>query len=185
MKTKLLVVIASLFGLGSMPSLSQAETSWYSKENRESCSENLRISADLVGLSDDTVSLSIHCQNTLKNWHIIQVTDTTDGTLKRGSKFDGSSIGYLYKDYFLGANDKLQNDNYKGFFMTGAGYGDYEKVQWDTGEEIGVHGLFMSFGLGADWDFSTSWSLTWVIGVATGGVVTDRVGSVSINYQLK
>ncbi len=158
--------------------------SWYSTANRKTCGDNLRISSDLLGLTDDTLSVSIQCKNKLDNWHILQITSTSDGTLKRGSKFEGNSIGYLYKDYFRGIDDKPDNDNYKSFFMTGAGYGDYEKVQWDTNEEIGVHGLFMSFGIGGDWEFNTQWSLTWVLGVATGGVVTDRAGSISINYQI-
>ncbi len=185
MNIKTYAIFAILLGSSLIPGHILADSSWYSKENREHCSNNLRISSDLLGLSVDTVSLSIHCKNNLENWHIIQITKTSDGTLKRGSEYEGKSVGYLYKDYFLGVGGNLQNDNYKGFLMTGAGYGDYDKVQWDTNEEIGVHGLFMSFGIGADWEFSSRWSLTWVIGVATGGVVTDRAGSISINYQVR
>lgn len=168
--------------------MSYAETFIGTKLNNfmQQCKENFSISTDLMGLNENTDNVSVHCGNSLYNWHIFQFTNTNNGELKNESKFDGSSIGYLYKDYFLGLYDRTSDDwKRRGFMITGAGYGDYTKFDKVTNDPTSFDGIFFSFGGGVEQKFGKKWSAALSLGIATGGVVTDQYINLSIIYNLR
>ena len=137
----------------------------------------------MVGLNDNTSNLSILCKSRHDNWHIFQFTSSDDVELKRGSKLSGESVGYIYRDYFIGlADGRDGKKNHRGFFIIGAGHGDYEKTQRKTGEKISVTGLYVTLGGGSEYRFDNRLALSWSIGIAAGGVVTDRVLTGSVIY---
>lgn len=153
--------------------------------------KNWSIGLDLRALKKDTKNISIHYENKLKNRHIAQITQTENGTLKNDSTFDGWSLSYRYKDYFKGTSEGRDEDwKHQGFFITGFGYGSYDRFKKDKespGEIIAIKdidALFLVWGFGVEFKNKKFDNITYEFsfGTGLGGVVNNEKVTASIIY---
>ena len=143
------------------------------------------LGVDLYGWNRDTKNVSLQWTNKLCNKRVIQFAETRNGELGKGSKFSGSSVSYLYKDYFSGLldGDKSHKAN-RLFMITGAGFGDFRKTDYKTEEKTHFNGIFLSFGIGGDHRILfDDLKFSWTLGVALGGTVTKEALTGGLLYE--